>query len=102
MTKRAAAYETEGEQNVHTVHWIHLHVESDIPSHYTTQQQRACSHFQSLSAKSSDMLPKVLTLRSPSRDSLKTVVRIYFHRGNPRTACPAINYYRLSELNDGS
>ena len=92
-------------KKLHTVHCTHLHVESNIPCHSATQQQRACSHFQSLSAKASDMLPKaseVLKLKSPSQDSLKMVVRIYFHPGNPRTSCPAINYNRLSELNDGS
>jgi ribosomal 50S subunit-associated protein YjgA (DUF615 family) len=90
---------------LHTVHCTHLHVESDSPCHSATQQQRACSHCQSLSAKAFDMLPKageVVKLKSPFQDSLKMVVRIYFHRGNPRTACPAINYNRVSELNDGS
>jgi hypothetical protein len=92
-------------KKLHTVHCTHLHAESNILCHSSTQQQRACSHFQSFSAKTSDLLPKaaeVLKLKSPSQDSLKMLVRIYFHRGNPRTACPAINYNRLSELNDSS
>jgi hypothetical protein len=55
--------------------------------------------------EASDKLSKageVLKLKIPSQDSLKTAVRIYFYRRNPWTACSAINYNRLSELNDGS
>ena len=61
-------------KKIHTVHCTRLHVQSDIPCHSATQRQRACSNFQSLSAKVSDMLPKdgeALKLKSPSQDKFE-------------------------------